>query len=47
MGIGLAGDRGDVGGHGWELIGMIRKVVESVGTRQREHLLAAFPNRHQ
>ena len=33
IGIGLAGDFGDVGSQGRHLLGMIRKVVEAVGTR--------------
>ena len=47
LGIGITRDLGHVGGHRRELLRMIGKVAQPVSTRQLQHLLAAFANRHR
>src|SRR5215510_3958543 len=46
LGISITRDLGHIGSHLWELLRMIGKVVQLVSTRQLQHLLAAFANRH-
>src|SRR5215831_11766821 len=46
IGIGVTRDRGHIGGHLRELLRMISEVAQPVSTRQLQHLLAAFANRH-
>jgi hypothetical protein len=46
LGIGITRDLGHIGRHLRELLRMIGEVAQLVGTRQLQHLLAAFANRH-